>query len=62
VDDEMQMQRMTIAFMQALMRVGGMQSAAQPPQQPRKVIDTTDPDFIKNFRGLIKGKPPTEQS
>jgi hypothetical protein len=61
VDDEMQMQRMVIAFMQALMRVGGMQPAA-PPQQPKKVIDTTDPDFIKNFRGLIKGKPPTEQS
>jgi hypothetical protein len=58
VDDEVQMQRMTMAFMQALIRVGGMQPVA-PPQPERKVIDTTDPDFIKNFKGLIKGKPPT---
>ena len=59
VDDEVQMQRMTLAFMHALMRVGGIQPAS-PPQPERKVIDTTDPNFIKTFKGFRKGKPPTQ--
>lgn len=60
VDDEVQMQRMTIAFAQALRMVMMQPGMQQAPQPERKVIDTTDPNFIKTFKGFRKGKPPTQ--
>jgi hypothetical protein len=53
VDDEVQMQRMTIAFMKAF---GGGQG--QPPaREEEPVIDTTDPEFAKHFKGFNVEKP-----
>jgi hypothetical protein len=52
IDDEVQMQRMTLAFMKAF---GGGNQASPPARE--EVIDTTDPDFVKNFRGFNFEKP-----
>jgi hypothetical protein len=56
VDDEVQMQRLTIAIMKAFRGGGqGQQPPAREEEEP--VIDTTDPDFVKNFRGFNFEKP-----
>lgn len=54
VDDEVQTQRLTIAFMKAL-RGGGQQPPAREEEEP--VIDTTDPNFVKTFKGFNFEKP-----
>ncbi len=54
VDDEVQTQRMTLAFMRALR--GGMQPST-PAREEEPVIDTTDPNFVKNFKGFNFEKP-----
>lgn len=60
VDDEVQMQRTIKAMLAVLARVQPQQRAAPVEEEP--VIDTTDPDFLKNFGGFIQGDPPPKQA
>lgn len=59
VDDEVQTQRTTIALMKA-MKTGTIQQARQPVEE-EKPIDTTDPNFVKHFKGFIVGDPPAQR-
>jgi hypothetical protein len=54
VDDEAQSQRTTLAFLKAFGR-GNAQQPAKPAAEP--VIDTTDPNFVKTFKGFNFEKP-----
>lgn len=55
VDDEVQTQRLTLAIMRAFR---GEQQAHQPPaREEEPVIDTTDPEFAKHFKGFTIEKP-----
>jgi hypothetical protein len=59
VDDEVQMQRLTIAIMKAF----GSGQKQQPAQRStnEEVIDTTDPEFTKHFKGFNYEKPNPQQ-
>jgi len=58
VDDEVQTQRLTIAILKAF---GSGQQPAKHPAQNEEVIDTTDPEFVKHFRGFNYEKPTRPQ-
>jgi hypothetical protein len=56
VDDEVKSQQTTIAILKAFSR-GQAQQPAKPAVDPEPVIDTTDPEFAKHFKGFNFEKP-----
>lgn len=54
IDDEVQTQRLILAIRRAF---GGGQPAQPPAREEEPVIDTTDPNFVKTFKGFNIEKP-----
>jgi hypothetical protein len=54
VDDEVQTQRLTVAIIKAF---GGVQGQPPAREEEEPVIDTTNPDFAKHFKGFNYEKP-----
>ncbi len=55
VDDEVTSQRLAYAIVRAFN--GDKSAPAKKQVEEEEVIDTTDPEFAKHFRGFTHGKP-----
>lgn len=62
VDDEVRAQKMAYAISKAFTSGDGKKSStAKTAQEEEEVIDTTDPEFAKHFKGFSHAKPQQQQ-